>query len=293
MATKHAEYRVKALCLGLLQLLPLAMSGDAHADERLMDRAPVDLAIVLAADVSASMTEEELELQRTGYADALRSVDVLAAIRTGYAGRIAVTYVEWSGDGAARVVVNWTVVDDSASIAGVAETIRSFFTAPSRRGRIGRTSISHALRFSVAQFGKLPWAAKRHVIDISGDGINNDGGPVEDARAVAIDAGIAINGLPIGDDVNRGEPISAYYARAVIGGENAFIEPATSIRDFQIALERKLRREIANLGGNSVTAASLGPAQGVSSQDATAERITSFGAAHSDGQRWDEKTVLR
>ncbi|PWK68535.1 DUF1194 domain-containing protein [Aminobacter sp. AP02] len=283
MATKRSEYRLIVLCMTLLQALLLVPPGNTRAADRPADHTTVDVAIVLAADVSASMTEEELEFQRIGYAEALRSIDVLTAIRTGYAGRIAVTYVEWSGNGSARVVVNWTVIDNSTSVAEVAETIRSFTSIPSRRGGGARTSISHALRFGVAQFSKLPWAATRHVIDISGDGINNDGGPVEAARDLALDAGIAINGLPIGNDSNSGEPISAYYARAVIGGENAFIEPAASIRDFQIALQRKLQREIANLDGMSTKAASITPAQGASSQHATMERLARHGAARDDG----------
>lgn len=256
MIANCAQYAVISLCMASLRTLAvaLAMTVHASADKLPADRTHVDLAIVLAADVSASMTEEEVVLQRKGYAEALISPDVRAAIRRGYMGRIAVTYIEWSSEGAARVIVKWTIIDDSASIAEVAETIRTSVTAASRRGRGGRTSISYALSFSTALFDQLPWASARRVIDISGDGINNDGGPVGVARSAALDAGIAINGLPIGNDAIGGETISQYYAREVIGGYNAFVEPAASVGDFRIALERKLEREIANLDPQAIPA---------------------------------------
>lgn len=247
MGIKSTGYLACLLPLTLMSTFVPASNGSAtdagHA---------VDLALVLAADVSSSMTQVEVALQRDGYADALLSPSVLAAIRSGAHKRIAVTYLEWSGEGMAQIVVKWTLLDTGASVEQVAETIRSFVAEPSRRSRAGRTSISYALRYSSYQFRSLPWQAERRVIDISGDGINNDGEEVEPARAEALGSRITINGLPIGNGVNGGEPLTDYYARAVIGGDNAFIEPVASLRDFEIAMERKLQREIANLDGNMI-----------------------------------------
>jgi hypothetical protein len=218
----------------------LFLSLDASAEDR-----PVDLALVLAADVSHSISHEELELQREGYADALLSPPVLGAIREGPYGRIAVTYVEWSGEGAASVGVNWTTVDGIAAMKEVADQIRSFVPGAPKGRRAGRTSISYALRFSVSLFDRLQRPAGRRVIDISGDGVNNDGESLATARGPALQAGVTINGLAIGDDVTDGETITDYYAREVIAGPDSFVEPAASLRDFQVALERKLWREIA------------------------------------------------
>lgn len=220
-----------AIFILIFLLQALILSEEAKSEDLL-----VDIALVLAADASSSMTGDELKLQRNGYADALQSPAVLAAIRSGPNRRIAVTYLEWSGEGVAQVVVKWTVVDSSASIEQVARAIRSYVSVPSRKARTGRTSISYALSLSAYQFQTLPWITLRRVIDVSGNGVNNDGGAVDAARARALDFGITINGLPIGNDVDDGESIADYYARAVIGGDNAFIEPAASIRDFQIAL---------------------------------------------------------
>lgn len=247
MGTKPTGYRSYLLPLTLVSCIVSASSGSATDADR-----AVDLALVLAADVSSSMTRVEVALQRDGYADALLSPSVLAAIRGGAHKRMAVTYLEWSGEGMAQVVVKWTILDTASSVEQVAETIRSFVAEPSRRSRAGRTSISYALRYSAYQFRSLPWQTERRVIDISGDGINNDGDEVEPARAEALGSRITINGLPIGNGVNGGEPLSDYYARAVIGGDNAFIEPVASVRDFEIAMERKLQREIANLDGNTI-----------------------------------------
>jgi hypothetical protein len=138
------------------------------------------------------------------------------------------------------------MVEDIETLRRVAEQIRSFAPpAPKSRSRAGRTSISYALRFSSSLLDQLEGPADRRVIDISGDGVNNDGESVETARAFAVEAGATINGLPIGNDVTAGEPIESYYAREVIGGRGAFVEHAASFEDFQAALERKLWREIA------------------------------------------------
>jgi len=169
--------------------MAMAFSGDAAARDR-----RVDIALVLAADVSSSITREELLLQREGYADALLSPSVLEAIREGPEGRVAIAYIEWSGEAAAAVGVSWTTVDTVETMKGVAERIRSFVSPPPK-GRTGRTSISYALRFSVWLLDQFQQRATRRVIDVSGDGVNNDGGSLAIARAIAMRGGITINGL--------------------------------------------------------------------------------------------------
>jgi hypothetical protein len=212
----------------------------ASAEER-----PVDLALVLAADVSSSITPDEVKLQRQGYANALKSPRVLSAIRQGPYGRIAIAYVEWSGEGAATVGVNWTLIDGAAVIEGVAEKIESYVPGPIKSRRAGRTSISYGIRVSLSLLDRLPQPALRKVIDISGDGTNNDGEEVVVARDAAAEAGVTINGLAIGDDKMNGETIGDYYAREVAVGPGSFVERVREPQNFELALERKLWREIA------------------------------------------------
>lgn len=203
----------------------------------------VDLALVMAVDVSYSMDPEEQGLQRAGYAEAFRSREVQEAIRRGSIGRIAVTYIEWASVGDQRIVVPWTLLDTSESALAFANRIAS---KPLRRGH--RTSISSALDFSSSVFGASGYAPSRQVIDISGDGPNNQGRPVESARDAAVDSGITINGLPImlkepGDfDI---PDLDHYYRDCVIGGQGAFVIPARDKSHFQQAIKTKILLEVA------------------------------------------------
>jgi len=172
-------------------------------------------------DVSGSIDEEEAALQRRGYVAALQDERVLAAIRSGYHGRIAVTYVEWAG----------------------AQSI----------GTGAWTSISGAIAFALERFAASPHAGRRRVIDISGDGPNNHGPFVLEARERAVKAGITINGLPIINDrpSRWGLPpfpeLDLYYEDCVIGGRGAFIVVADGFEDFAASIRRKLILEIAGL----------------------------------------------
>src|SRR5438067_5545276 len=155
----------------------------------------VDLLLVLAADVSRSIDDGEFDLQRKGYAAALTDPRVLSAIQ-GRANRtLGVCYVEWSGEEEQQVVVDWTEIRDEEDAASVAAAI---LAAP--RSFMGRTSISAAIDFSIARFTAAKWQAARRIIDISGDGTNNSGRPVTDARDQAIASGVTINGLAIVND---------------------------------------------------------------------------------------------
>jgi hypothetical protein len=205
----------------------------------------VDVELVLAVDVSRSMSPAELEMQRRGYAEALGSVEVMNAIESGLLGRIVLTYVEWAGNGSQRVIVPWTEVATAEQARTIAARISTYYDDSLRR-----TSISSALRFAAGSIENNGFEGLRRVIDISGDGPNNMGVPVTAARDEVVARGITINGLPlVTPDVMSemwGIPdLDVYYARCVIGGPGAFVLPVRSWDDFGAAVKRKMVLEIA------------------------------------------------
>ncbi|MDQ2102619.1 DUF1194 domain-containing protein [Azospirillum isscasi] len=217
-------------------------------DEAALADTPVDLELVLAVDVSGSVDAEEGRLQREGYVAALTDPKIQAAIRGGPYGRIAMTYVEWAGDGFQRVTVPWTLLGDRNSVESFASSIAEspYLTAQ-------WTSISAAIDFSARLFDDNGFEGTRRVIDVSGDGVNNRGRPVQWARDEAVAAGITINGLPILND--RPNPwggaapvdLDGYYQDHVIGGPGAFLVPAISFDAFADAILSKLLLEISGL----------------------------------------------
>jgi hypothetical protein len=208
----------------------------------------VDVLLLLAVDVSRSMDEEEAKLQREGYIAALHDGAVHDAIEGGAFGAIGLAYFEWSGPEHQKVVVPWTRVGGAAHARAFAGRLRA---APLGIGTW--TSISAALDHARAMMAAAPFAAERHVVDVSGDGTNNSGAPVEEARDRAVDAGITINGLPVMKDpplrIPGAEPVrlDAYYREQVVGGFGAFVVPAEDFRDFGPAVRRKLILEIVDL----------------------------------------------
>ena len=211
----------------------------------------VDVAIVLAADMSGSINQSEAALEREGYASALESADVLEVIKEGAQGKVAVTYLEWSSSGSSETRLDWAILTDAKDASLIAEVIRR----KSERERAGphgeKTSISYAIDVSVDAFDKLPVRASRRMIDISGDGTNNDGPPIEDSRRRALQKAIVINGLPIGYDVENGETIPEYYERHVIGGPGSFMVTANSAAEFRRAITYKLARELASISSGT------------------------------------------
>lgn len=214
---------------------------------------PVDLELILAVDCSGSVDEVEAQLQREGYIAALTSDRVINAIKSGENRRIGVAYVEWAGEIYQRIIVDWTIVEDADSAKAVAAKI-----AASPYMALRWTSISAAIDFSVALFQKSPFESQRQVIDISGDGKNNNGRDVVSARDAAVASGIIINGLPILNSRKggygrgfRGFPsdpdLDTYYQNFVIGGPGSFMVPAESFDTFSQAIQSKLIREVANL----------------------------------------------
>jgi hypothetical protein len=206
---------------------------------------PVDVALVIVVDVSLSMDPGEQVLQRDGYVEAFRHPDLLSTIANGLFQRIAVAYVEWGSAVDQSVVLPWTIVEDAAS----AETVAGRLAAtPIRRSR--STSISAAIDVAVELLEEAEVEAIRRVIDVSGDGPNNDGRPVLEARADALAQGITINGLPVmlrpmGFSPWSIPELDHYYTDCVIGGPGAFVLPVKDPADFKAAIRQKLLLEIA------------------------------------------------
>ncbi len=223
--------------LALLALPTAALARDA-----------VDLALVLAVDISGSIDAEEAAQQREGYVSAIADPQVIAAIRSTATGRITLTYVEWSGADSQQVVIPWTVIDGAPAAEAFAGRLAE---TPTHRGMW--TSISGAIDFAVPLFGLADVDAERRAIDVSGDGVNNRGRPVTQARDEAVARGIVINGLPIMNDCpnpyGSATPVEValdrYYAENVIGGPGSFIVPAPDFTAFKAAILRKLILEIA------------------------------------------------
>jgi len=215
----------------LFGLLSLLVPGIARA------QASVDLALVLAVDASTSVSREEFGLQLDGIATSLRNPRVIQAIRSGAAGAIAITLVEWSSPHQTWLAIPWTRVSDTASAHRLAEMISN----TPRLFSDGGTAIGAALEFSTAQFDLLPFPTARRVIDVSGDGSNTHLPDVSTMRDAAIAHGITINGLPI---LGSEEGLEQYYRQRVIGGPDSFLEIAVDYDSFPAAMLRKLLREI-------------------------------------------------
>lgn len=226
---------LRSIALSLLFAAPLAAQ----------ERVEVDIELVLAVDVSRSMSPMELEIQRKGYAAALSSDEVFGAIGGGMIGRIAITYVEWAGSHSQTVIVPWTLIETTEQADAVADTLSGFFMEGMRR-----TSISEALVYAADSFELNRFDGLRRVIDVSGDGPNNMGRPLLAARDDVLSRGIVINGLPLmtQDDFSSRwgiDDLDAYYTNCVIGGPGAFVIPVTTWDQFAEAVRRKLVLEIA------------------------------------------------
>lgn len=210
-------------------------------------REPVDVALVLALDVSRSMSQQELTIQREGYAAALNHPDVVRAISQGAYGRIAITMFEWAGNAALRDVFDWTLIETGADADRV-----SAIVGESRPIGRQRTSISGAIHYALRRLEDAPFEGFRKVIDVSGDGPNNQGEPVLEARQAALSKQIVINGLPLmtrdgpGSGFNIAD-LDTYYTECVIGGPGSFLVPVHSWDQFPEAIRRKLVLEIGGL----------------------------------------------
>jgi Protein of unknown function (DUF1194) len=229
----------------LAVVIAIAATSAAYAAEE------VDILLVLSSDVSRSIDAPKFKLQRDGYAAAIVNPRVLQAIRSGALGKIAISFVEWSGVGAQKIVIDWTIVRDEATArdfsAQVIEAPRAF---------ADRTSISGGIDFAMAQLARAPFQSSRRTIDISGDGTNNSGRDVTDARDEALAMGVTINGLVIlserpmswnADHTNPPGGLDNYYRNNVIGGPGSFVMVAENFNSFGQAILNKLVAEIAGV----------------------------------------------
>lgn len=236
---KRGPWHVAAL-LGLVCLFLSPCIGFAQT---------VDLQLVLAADVSRSVDDDEFQLQRRGYADAFRDPRVLRAIRSGQHGRIAVCYLEWSGPESVAIIADWTIIGDEESAASFADTIMA-----AQRPFANRTAIGAAIDFSRAQFRRSNVESLRRVIDVSGDGTNTNGREPAPARDEALAEGITINGLvilspePMPWNPLHTHPVGGlenYYRENVADGPGSFVLVVEDFNSFAFAVVNKLIREIA------------------------------------------------
>jgi hypothetical protein len=199
----------------------------------------VDVALVLAVDGSGSVSEDRLSLQIRGYLDALRHPAFIDAVRGGHRGRIALTFIEWTDARRQEQVVGWRVIEGAQDADAFAQAVHDAL-----RPLPGWTSISGAIDFSARLLREGRYIAARRVIDISGDGANNDGRPVTEARDAAVATGITINGLPI---LEVEPELEAYYRANVIGGSDSFVVVARDSGSFAEAILRKLLVEVAGI----------------------------------------------
>jgi hypothetical protein len=222
----------------------LATQSAAHVSDT-QAAAVVDVELILAVDVSYSMDMDELAIQREGYAQAIVSKEFLQALKSLPNGKIAITYFEWAASSDQKIIIPWRVIDGPETADAVAAEI---LKTPIRRA--SRTSISGAITFAMPLFEENPYHGLRRVIDISGDGPNNNGTPVTAARDAALEKGIIINGLPImvkepsysTMDIDN---LDYYYEDCVIGGPGSFVVSIKDRDKFKEAIRSKLLLEVA------------------------------------------------
>jgi hypothetical protein len=224
-------------------VLGLAVHGSQLADTK--HQVSVDVELIIAVDVSYSMDVDELAVQRQGYAQALASKEFLQALRSGPNNNVAVTYFEWSASNDQKIIIPWRVIDGLETAEAVAIEIMK---TPVRKG--SSTSISGAISFAIPLFEENPYRGLRRVIDISGDGPNNNGASVTGARDAALERGITINGLPImvansSRSIMDIDNLDLYYEDCVIGGPGSFVVTIKERDKFKEAIRTKLVLKVA------------------------------------------------
>jgi hypothetical protein len=282
----HGRAWALLAALALVGIGAAALRADGRAADMRSDQAEqtdVDVELVLAVDVSFSMDPDEQALQRDGYREALTSPEFLGALRQGMHGRIAVTYVEWAGADDQKIVMPWRLVDGGASAQAAADEIGR---QPTRRAY--RTSISGGLLFAAPLFEQSGHRGIRRVIDVSGDGTNNQGQLVTVARDAVVARGITINGLPImlkapvPGSIDIAD-LDIYYEDCVIGGPAAFVIPIRERARFKDAIRTKLVQEVAGLAPPAKAEA---PAPRIVRASAEAPRISCTIGERMWQQRW-------
>ncbi len=225
---KLASYLALTLCLTVPPL---------RAEDGVFE---VDMALVLAVDISFSISLDEQDIQRRGYVAAFLDAEVVEALTKGLRGRVAVTYLEWAGADAQTQVIPWAVISDAQSAAAFSERLERLEAT-----RSGRTSLSGALDVAADLLNRGPFVSYRQVVDISSDGMNNSGRRVDNARDRLLHRGIVINGLPLmaGSLDAPSRNLDIYFRDCVIGGLGGFSYPVHGWNAFAETLKQKLIRE--------------------------------------------------
>ena len=287
---RRSALAVLALCgalavfaAGPRDAAPALAAGAGDPLPRLADADDVDVELILAVDVSYSMDPDEQALQREGYVSALTSPEFLTALKAGIHGRIALTYFEWANANDQKILLPWRLIDGPASARAVADEIAR---APYRRAY--RTSISGALLFATRLFESSGHRGIRRVIDVSGDGTNNEGPLIVPTREAVIANGITVNGLPI--MLKKPQPgsidiedLDIYYEDCVIGGPGAFVVPIKEREKFKDAVRTKLVLEVAGRE----------PAERILPAAAAAPRISCTIGERMWQQRWGNGLDMR
>jgi hypothetical protein len=238
------DMRRSGWLLVLMVLLALPLCGSAA-----LAATSVDVALVLVTDVSRSIDDSEFQLEKEGYAAAFTNPQVIAAIKSGATGAIAVAYVEFAGAYEVHTVLEWTLIRDAASAASFAAKLKA---AP--RSFWGRTAISSGIDHAIQMLAESGYDAGRRVIDVCGDGTNNAGREITEARDDALKTGVVINGLAIINDhpvswiyahVQPPGGLAKYYRDNVTGGPGSFVQEIHDFHTFGEAMTRKLIAEIA------------------------------------------------
>ena len=241
--------RIAVVCASAVWLI-LGLSWSARAED-------VDVALVMVSDVSRSVDDSEYKLEKEGYASAFANPQVISAIRGGPNGRIAVAYLEFAGNLEVHTVIDWTTIKDQETAQAF---VRRLSAAP--RSFAGRTSISAGIDRAMELFSESGLSATRHVIDVCGDGTNNSGRDVSQARDDALKTGATINGLAIINEhpvswtfahVQPPGGLPNYYRENVTGGPGSFVLEVHDFGTFGEAMTRKLIQEIARGPGAAET----------------------------------------
>jgi hypothetical protein len=237
----RAKFVLAGCAMVVLAALPAPAAPVEHAA---VGSTQVDVKLVIATDISLSIDDVEAQIQRQGIADLFLDPEVIRAIQSGPLGVIAVSMLDWAGYGENKVVLDWTLVNDKASAAALSAKIRGIGRIPGKR-----TSISDALEraFAMIEESDGQIVAARRVVDVSGDGPNNDGYSLQELHDKIANNGITVNGLPIMDENSDGyfADLDKYYGACVVSGKGSFLIVVKHFNDFGPAMRRKLVVEIS------------------------------------------------
>lgn len=241
---KHGQHR-SLVGRAAAALFALGASGAAAQDCR--------LALALALDVSSSVDASEDRLQREGLARALMAPEVVDAFLGASEAPVALFAYEWSGRYRQTIILDWRLIRSAADLASaadiVAQSIRSEDDFP--------TALGYALGYAAGRFRAGPPCWER-TLDVSGDGINNEGFGPALAYANFPFEGVTVNGLVVGGDPQ----VLRHYREEVLRGPGAFLEEAADYADYARAMERKLLREVsARAVGRATPATGAPPSQ--------------------------------